>query len=397
MTPLTPQQLNCLAPGSVRLEGSADGPLAGTTFVCKDMFAIAGHTSSFGHRRWRETHSPSPTTAPAVDALLGAGARMEGLAKLDQLAYSMIGNAGEGEPPLNPTALDRFCGGSSSGPASAVAGGLCDFGVGTDTGGSIRVPAACCGLFSLRPTHGRLDADGVLPLAPSFDAVGLLARDPTLLRAAFAAMLGAAAPPQPPLERVLLPIDGFDGLDPAVAAAVSAHASTLGARGIEVEKASFERFASPAVADLFSRVQAREIWATHAGWVAENLRLLAPDVAARMERAELLSRSSAGEIAADLQMLDDYRGEYDELIVPGTAILLPVTPGPAPLRVAGAEELQAFRVGSLRWTAPASLTGSPQVVVPVLDGAGASHGVGLLGARGEDVSLLATASLSGDN
>ena len=138
------------------------------------MFFIEGHVSSYGHPRWRETHSPSDRTAPVVSRLLNAGASIAGLAKLDQIAWSIIGNASEGIPPLNPAYPDRFTGGSSSGPASAVACGLADVGIGTDTGGSIRVPAAACGLFGLRPTHGRISTDGVLPLAPAFDTVGIL-------------------------------------------------------------------------------------------------------------------------------------------------------------------------------------------------------------------------------
>ena len=136
------------------------------------MIAIEGHVASFGLARWRDTHGPDTLTAPVVEALLAAGASVTGLAKLDQLAWSVVGNAGEGTAPRNPLYPDRFTGGSSSGPAAAVAAGLADVGIGTDTGGSIRVPAAACGLFGLRTTHGLISGAGVLPLALSFDVVG---------------------------------------------------------------------------------------------------------------------------------------------------------------------------------------------------------------------------------
>lgn len=163
---------HCRAPESCSMAATGTGTLDGLRLAVKDMFAIEGHVSSFGHPRWRETHSPWSYTAPVLDRLLSAGASNAGLAKLDQLAWSIVGNAGEGVPPLNSAYPERFTCGSSSGPASAVAAGQADVGVGTDTGGSIRVPAAACGLYGLRPTHGLISAEGVLPLAPSFDTVG---------------------------------------------------------------------------------------------------------------------------------------------------------------------------------------------------------------------------------
>ena len=165
--------VNCWVPGSRGLQPTGDGPLTGLTAAIKDLMSITGHISSFGHPRWRATHPPGTRTAPAVSRLLDAGASIRGMAKLDQLAYSLIGNAGEGTPPRNALYPDRFTGGSSSGSAAAVAAGLADIGIGTDTAGSVRVPAASCGLFGLRPSHGSVETEGVLPLAPSFDVVGI--------------------------------------------------------------------------------------------------------------------------------------------------------------------------------------------------------------------------------
>src|SRR5580704_3429458 len=131
----------CWVPGTFRRPATGTGPLDGCTLAVKDMLAIEGHVSSFGHPRWRDTHGPATQTAPAVTRLLAAGASIAGLAKLDQLAWSIIGNVGEGVAPLNAVYPDRFTGGSSSGPAAAVAVGLASAGIGSDTGGSIRVPA----------------------------------------------------------------------------------------------------------------------------------------------------------------------------------------------------------------------------------------------------------------
>lgn len=159
---------------------------------------------------------------------------------------------------------------------------------------------------------------------------------------------------------------------------------------MEIEEAPFTRFADSEAAELFARVQAREVWAMHGRWAAENMKFLLPDVAKRLKRAELLSRSSDGEIKADAEALGRYRDDYENLVSPGTAILLPVMAGLPPLRRAAADELSEFRAQSFRWTAPSSLTGSPQIVAPVVHcGSGLSYGVGLIGARGDDQSLLA--------
>jgi amidase len=386
----TAGRLNCLVGDSARLAGSSSGVLAGRTFVAKDLFAVAGHTSSFGHPGWRETHAPSEVTAAALEKLTDAGASMLGLAKLDQLAYSLIGNAGEGEPPLNSLYVDRFTGGSSSGTASAVAGGLCDFGLGSDTAGSIRVPAASCGLFAIRPTHGAIDASGAIALASPFDVVGILAREPLLLRDAFGVLAAREPRRLASLERVLLPVDCLASIDAEQAQAIRGLADLLGERlGVEIGETSLARFSNDSVADLFARLQAREIWATHSAWILANRRSLAPDVQARLERAELLSRSSEKEKEADVRAWERYRRDYDRAAEGATAILVPVMAGLPPRRDASAGELLEFRSGSFRWTAPSSLSGGAQVVLPVRHGAShRTYGVGLLGARGQDASLL---------
>jgi amidase len=383
--------LNCFVAESVGLTGAPTGVLAGRTFVAKDLFSLAGHTASFGHARWRETHFADKSTAPVIEKLLGAGAEMVGLVKLDQLAYSLVGNTGEGEPPLNSAHPDRFTGGSSSGAAAAVAGGVCDFGLGTDTAGSIRVPAASCGLYSIRPSRGMINVSGVLPLAPSFDVVGLLAREPSLLAVAFEAIAAKKRSGGPvPLERVLVPCDDLDAAElgawDAVIGVVSMLASKL---GVTVEQVPLAPLVNRRVADLLARVQAREVWTSHGIWVSENRSIFSPDVTERLERAELLARSPTNEQASDHRMLVDYRRAFQDLVAPGTAIALPVIPGLPPLRDATPGELSEFRAGAFRWMAPASLTGAPQIVVPFASGASdLPYGVGLLAAPGQDRALL---------
>jgi amidase len=386
---------DCWVPGSRGLEPTGDGPLTGLTAAVKDLMAIAGHTSSFGHPRWRATHPPSARTAPVVSRLLDAGAAIRGLAKLDQLAYSLIGNAGEGTPPRNALYPDRFTGGSSSGSAAAVAAGLADIGIGTDTAGSVRVPAASCGLFGLRPGHGVIDADGVLPLARSFDVVGIMTRDAATLRRAFGVLSGI--PPTPPAEvtEVRVAGDCLRAASPPTARAVRGAARLLARRlGCALIECDFGAFASRETAEVFARLQAREVWRAHARWVSENGAALAADVRARLDRARELSASPPAEQRADERARQDYTARYGRFAVPGTVVVVPVMRGLPPLRTAGPGDLRAFRAETIVLTAPSSMTGCPQLVVPVrLVPGGQRFGAGILAPAGGDATLLRLAGL----
>jgi amidase len=385
----------CWVPDSVSLPATGRGPLDSVTVAVKDMISVAGHVSSFGHPRWRATHSPRQENAPALSRLLAAGASVTGLAKLDQLAYSLIGNAGEGVAPLNSRYPGRFTGGSSSGPAAAVAAGLTEAGLGTDTAGSIRVPAAACGLFGFRPTHGLVSTRGVLPLAPSFDVVGVLTRRAALLGQVMEVLLASsAAPPGPVTVRtVWVPSDCLARVSPGLSAAVRATAQAIaGACGCAVAECSLSSFSNEEVADLFARIQGREVWQTHGSWLSGNSQFLAPDVQSRVQRAEALSR--AGPDQADEQARRSYPSRLGRVLPADSVAVLPVIADLPPLRSAGPEELLAFRAGTLRFTAPASLAGRPELVVPVHHrSSGQRFGVGILGPQAGDLALLRIARL----
>src|SRR5271157_4147240 len=167
-------------PSSFRLK--EDGPLADLSFAAKDLMDVAGFKSGWGNPDRLRDADPAVATAPAVLASLMAGARLVGKTHTDEVACGMFGMNPHFGTPINPKAPTRVPGGSSSGSASVVAAGLCDFALGTDTGGSIRVPASFCGLYGIRTSYGRISTSGVMAMAPSFDTVGWLARDAVTLR-----------------------------------------------------------------------------------------------------------------------------------------------------------------------------------------------------------------------
>ncbi len=370
-------------------QGSTDGPLADLSFVAKDMFAIEGHTSSFGHPIWRSTHEPSQSTAPAIERLLEAGARLEGLTKMDQLAYSLIGDAGEGSAPINSHDPELFCGGSSSGSASAVAADMVDVGLGTDTAGSIRVPAAVCGLHGLRPTHGAIDSRGALPLASTFDAVGLMSKSAGAIARAFRVLAPAESEPAA-VESILLATDVFADCEDDAKGAGSAVAAALAeSSGAALQRTSLASFTSPEVGDLFARLQSREIWSTHGSWVAQHREHLAPDVRERLQRCEDLDGDAQDIKAADIAARAAFVDELVELVGPGTIVVLPVLPRRGPLRTWEDVDLKQFRRESFCLSAPSSLSGLPQAVFSWFDSdLDRSIGIGLLGARGADRQLL---------
>jgi Asp-tRNA(Asn)/Glu-tRNA(Gln) amidotransferase A subunit family amidase len=181
--------------GDPLVAGTPGGPLSGSTVAVKDLYDVAGHPCGAGNPAWLAAASPATDHAPVVASLLAAGADVRGITQTDEFAYSLYGvNDHYGTPP-NPTAPGRVPGGSSSGSAAAVALGEVTVGLGTDTGGSIRVPAAYQGLFGIRTTHGLLPREGLLPLAPTFDAVGWMTRDAETLARVGDVLLGGRGAP----------------------------------------------------------------------------------------------------------------------------------------------------------------------------------------------------------
>jgi amidase len=371
-----------------RIEGAPTGPLSGLTFAAKDVFDVAGRRSTNGQPTWAETHPAAARHAAAVARLLEAGAALAGKTVCDEMCYSLAGDNAHYGAPVNPAARERSTGGSSSGSASAVAGALVDFALGTDCGGSVRCPASFCGIYGIRPTHGRVDDEGVAPLAGSFDVIGWFARDPALLERIGPVLLRGDARALRPA-RALLPRDAFSRLpDGEGKAAEAAAAALVGRLGLEPEQITLSAEGLDIWAEAFRNLQAFEIWRTHRDWVQMHAPNFGPGVRERFAYAARLTeadrdrhqpvRDAARARLADLLSADD------------AVVVLPTAPVSA-RRDASAAEIDAFRTRTMGLTCPAGLTGSPQVSLP-LGVAGGPFGISLLGPRGSDEALLALAS-----
>ena len=236
------------------------GRLSGLSFAVKDLFDVAGSITTYGNPDWASTHVAASATAPVVTALLQAGARLVGKTKTVELAYGLTGeNVWQGTP-LNPRAPGRLPGGSSCGSAAAVAAGLVDFALGSDTGGSVRIPASYCGLFGIRPSHGAVSLAGACPLAPSFDTCGWFTRSAALLAGVGEVLLpGGRQAVDGPLLRVE---EAWVNAQPAVAEALRPawrRLEQLRGRAIGIRLAP-EGIDS--IFDHFRTVQAEEAWAS---------------------------------------------------------------------------------------------------------------------------------------
>jgi amidase len=369
----------------VALRGSGKGPLAGLKMAVKDIFDIAGHCTGFGNPDWLRTHPPASATAPVVRQLLDAGADMIGRTLTDELAYSLSGENVHYGTPVNTACPERVPGGSSSGSAAAVAAGLVDFALGTDCGGSVRLPASYCGILGLRPTHGRVPLDGTIDFAASFDVVGWFARDPGILRKVGRVLLGddrqAAAP-----RRLLIAKDAFALIDRPVADALQHAIAAVRACFALAEDVTISPQGLDRWMNVFRVVQGSEIWANHGAWITRSKPQFGPAIAERLAWAAKLDST---EITAKKAERRAIRERIDALIGEGDILCLPTSPRIAPLRGTEQHELEVvYRYQAMCLLCTAGLGGLPQINLPLATFEGCPLGLSLVGRRGADEVLL---------
>ncbi len=370
----------------VTLPGAASGPLAGLGFGLKDLFDVAGHVSTFGNPDWARTHAPAAITAPCVTMLTEAGAAMVGKTITVELAAGLTGENLWYGMPTNPACPDRVPGGSSCGSAAGVAAGLFDFALGSDTAGSVRIPASYCGIYGIRPSWGIVNACGALPLGPSFDTVGWFAREAALLRRVGEVLL----PPDPP--RALGPLlkveEAWMNADPAVAAALTPALERLEAafgRAMQVEVA-VEGLA--AFFDAFRACNNEENLSSLGAWVYSAKPKLSPTVQARFEQAP---HQPPAKSAWARQLRATAGARIRGLLGGGAVMVFPTSPLIPPKRDVAADEIQALRERTIGVTSISGFSGAPEITLPVARVSGAPVGLSLVAAPGSDRALLAFA------
>jgi amidase len=377
--------LNALLDLPLPVIASGDGPLTGETLAVKDIFDITGLVTGGGNPQKASESRAAAKTAPAVQSLIDAGARFIGKTQTDELAFSMMGQNVHFPYPVNPAAPDRVSGGSSSGSASAVAGGLTTVAVGSDTGGSIRAPASFCGLVGLRTTHGRISLEGTMPLAPSLDTFGWFAKDIALYEKVGEVLLGPDEhdfklnrPLFIPLLEHLLLGEAEDAAYRKMYATVCAH---LG-------QARSARQATASMDDLYlclRQIQGFEAWAAHGAWISAKERNLGPAVKERFEYGSTIDPAS---YQAQTKRRDLFRSELADLLKDEGVMVMPTVPSAAPLVSTSFEGSQAYRERCVRLFCLSGLSGFPQITLPLGQVHGAPFGISLLGPKGSDLALI---------
>ena len=372
---------------SLRIAGASRGPLAGLTFAAKDLFDVAGHATGGGNPDWAR-QNPVPTRhAWAVQRLLDAGATLIGKTVTDEVSLGILGENPFDGTALNPKAPDRVPGGSSSGSASAVAQALCDTALGTDTGGSVRVPASFCGLYGIRPTHGRLDVAGMMAQAPSSDTTGWFARDAGTFARVSEVMLGESVPIRLPT-RLIVAVDAFGFADAETTAALQPMVRSLSTLVKEVR----EELLAPPGLSVWSRAQRTlqpyEAWLTFKDWLERDNPRMQFSVAGGLVLASAISESERQ--WAGLTR-DEARARLAWLLPSGTILCMPTTPFPAPPKGLPLTTLNPLRARISCLMSHGGLTGVPQVNLPGADVDGLPIGLSIVGARGSDAALVAVA------
>jgi amidase len=367
--------------------GSATGPLAGLSFAAKDLFDVAGRPTGGGNPDWPRGRPIPERHAWAVQRLLDAGASLIGKTITDEVSLGILGENPFDGTARNPRAPDRVPGGSSSGSAVAVAAGLCDTALGTDTGGSVRVPASFCGLYGIRPTHGRLDVMGMMSQAPSSDTTGWFARDAETFAKVSAVLLGEAIPAELP-RRLIVATDAFAIASPKAAAALQSLVERLAAL---IGDTRTEVMAPPGLAAWAAAqrtLQPAEAWQTFKDWVDRVNPRMQFSVARNLTLAAAISEDDLRPAA---MVREAARARMRELLPPGTILCQPTTPFPAPLCGQSISALEPLRDRITQLCCHGGLAGVPNVSIPGCAVDGLPVGLSIIGGRGSDASLVAVA------
>jgi amidase len=375
-------------PGSrTQVPGAAAGPLAGLSFAVKDLIDVADVPTGGGNPDWPRFAATPARHAWVVQTLLDAGASVVGKTITDEVSLGILGENAHDGTPLNSAAPGRVPGGSSSGSASAVAAKACDFALGTDTGGSVRVPSSFCGLYGIRPTHGRIDFTGIAVQAPGSDTCGWFARDAATSARVGEVLFGSALPATMPTT-LLVAEDAFgfadENVQQALAPAVGRLAALIGQRR--------DVTLAPPGLSTWQRaqrvLQGSEAWHTFQPWLDGHNPRLAFSVARSFLQSSMFTDAERN--AAKLIRMEAC-ARLRLLLPPGTILCLPTTPFAALQKGLPLHQLDPLRERIACLTSQGGLTGVAQVNLPGAAVDGAPVGLSIIATRGSDLDLLRVA------
>lgn len=369
------------------------GNLDNLRFAVKDIIDVDGFITGFGNPSWKETHKKALSNACCVDQLLSEGAHCIGKTHTDEFAFSLLGENHYYGTPINPRTPDRVPGGSSSGSVSAVACGVVDFSLGTDTGGSIRVPASNCGVFGFRPSHGRISVAGVHPFAPTFDTVGVFSNTIDMINDVAQILLASEKTGQQSKPTFYVLEDAFQLSDDEIQETILKKLDET----ISYESVSFsDIFPKENTMDFkqifqtYCTIQWAEIWNTHGYLITYDKPQLGPHAKKNFHITEELDRST---IQQALRFRWRFFKTINEFLDQNYVLLIPTSPTFAPLKGSIGKDRRKgdYYPRTLGLTAISGLARLPQLSIPFTSYEEKPIGLSLLMKKDQDEQLLSYA------
>ena len=358
------------------------GPLSDLTFVVKDMCEIKGFKSSCGNPDFYEKCLPADDFAPFLKDILNKGATLKGITICDEFFYSLIGENGHYGTPANLNAPGCVPGGSSSGSAAALTTNLYDFSIGSDTGGSVRVPASFCGLLGIRPTHNRINTKGVYPMAPTFDTIGWFAKDVNTFKKVGFSVLNHNDKTKTSFKDFVI---AEDILELANSDIINLFNNYINNSFPEIKKIRLSKHNKDVIADNFRILQGGEIVENVIPWILKNKPKISPEINNRIEMA---MKITTDEINKAQKFRENLKLEIDKSLPKGIIALFPTTPFSSPKCGLSDEQLASHRKKLMEFTSIAGMTSRPQISMPKFKDNTGPIGISLLGWQYSDEVLL---------
>ena len=358
------------------------GPLSDLTFVVKDMCEIKGFKSSCGNPDFYEKCLPADDFAPFLKDILNKGATLKGITICDEFFYSLIGENGHYGTPANLNAPGCVPGGSSSGSAAALTTDLYDFSIGSDTGGSVRVPASFCGLLGIRPTHNRINTKGVYPMAPTFDTIGWFAKDIKTFKKIGFTVLNQKDKTKNSFKDFVI---AEDILELANSDIINLFNNYINNSFPEIKKIRLSKHNKDVIADNFRILQGGEIVENVIPWILKNKPKISPEINNRIEMAIKITKD---EINQAVKFRENLKKEIELTLPEGLIALFPTTPFSSPKCGQSDEQLSSYRKKLMEFTSIAGMTSRPQISIPKFKDNSGPIGISLLGWRYSDEVLL---------
>lgn len=392
---MTSDKINAfLSERLVTVPAQREGSLSGFKFAVKELFDVKGHITGCGNPNWLIGRQPARQHADCVQSLLDAGASLQGRTISDEMAFSLDGENAHYGTPVNPASANAIAGGSSAGSASAVACGTVDFALGTDTAGSVRIPAAYCGIYGFRPSHGLVPIDNVHPMAKSFDAVGWFAKSAQVMEKVSRHFI-KAGPEIKPIIRLIKVSPLFDGLNQANAKRFDTALAQIASSGVEVIESgsdwfNFDWLNFEMYKAVLPKVQWYELNQAHGPWIRANIETFGEEIRGRLRNIASVTENQYQQHLVIKQQLIE---QINQHVSKDTVLVFPTAPDVAPAKGRSIEQARAFRARLMNNVCMATVAGLPQLTMPLLNDTQGPLGLSLMAGKGQDSRLLAGLSL----